>query len=126
MVEVTRRALIGTALIGAAGTAVGSETPCAAQNWPQWARGIEGQRKADLGDGTFLNPIVSGDHPDPSILKDGADYYRTFSTFDGYPGLVIGESRDLVNWIPVIAALRTPIGSVWAPELVKHHGRFYL
>ena len=30
------------------------------------------------------------------------------------------------NWQPVIAALRTPIGSVWAPDLIKHHGRFYV
>ena len=51
-----------------------------------WARGIEGQRKADLGNGTFLNPIMAGDHPDPSILKDGDDYYMTFSSFDAYPG----------------------------------------
>ena len=33
----------------------------------KWRRGIENQRMADLGDGTFLNPILSGDHPDPSI-----------------------------------------------------------
>jgi hypothetical protein len=37
----------------------------------KWARGVEGQRKADLGDGTFLNPIRSGDRPDPSIVKVG-------------------------------------------------------
>ena len=71
---------------------------------PAWARGIEGQRKADLGDGTYLNPIMSGDHPDPSILKDGDDYYMTFSSFDAYPGLVIWHSRDLVNWQPVARA----------------------
>jgi hypothetical protein len=47
----------------------------------QWAQGIEGQRKADLGNGTYLNPIFPGDHPDPSILKDGRDYYIVFSTF---------------------------------------------
>jgi xylan 1,4-beta-xylosidase len=35
------------------------------------ARGIEGQRKADLGNGMFLNPILADDYPDPSILKDG-------------------------------------------------------
>jgi len=92
----------------------------------QWGRGFEGQRKADLGNGTFLNPIFSGDRPDPSILKDGEDYYVTFSTFDAYPGLTIWHSRDLVNWRPVTAALRTPIGSVWAPELVKHGGRYFL
>lgn len=91
----------------------------------QWGSGIEGQRRADLGDGTFLNPVFSGDHPDPSILVDGEDFYLTFSSFDAYPGIVIWHSRDLVNWTPVTAALTTPIGSVWAPELVKHQNRYY-
>ncbi len=91
-----------------------------------WARGIEGQRKADLGDGRFLNPIFAGDHPDPSILRDGDDYYMTFSSFDAYPGLVIWHSRDLVNWQAIGPALHTPIGSVWAPELCKHDGRYFL
>ncbi len=93
---------------------------------PAWAKGFDGQRKADLGDGRFLNPIMAGDHPDPSILKDGADYYMTFSTFDSYPGLVIWHSRDLVNWWPIGPALQKNIGSVWAPELCKHRGRYYL
>ncbi len=30
---------------------------------------------ADLGNGTYLNPLMHGEYPDPSILKDGADYY---------------------------------------------------
>ena len=34
------------------------------------ARGIEGQRMADQGNSTFLNPILAGDHPDPTILGD--------------------------------------------------------
>lgn len=92
----------------------------------QWARGIEGQRKADLGNGTFLNPIMSGDRPDPTILKDGSDYYMTFSSFDAYPGIVIWHSRDLVNWRPLTATLKTPIGSVWACDLAKHEGRYYI
>ncbi len=92
----------------------------------QSARGIEGQRKADLGNGTYLNPIIAGDHPDPSILEDGDDYYLTFSSFDSYPGIVIWKLRDLVNWQPVTAALISPIGSVWAPELIKHNRRFYV
>jgi xylan 1,4-beta-xylosidase len=97
-------------------------------NWSElrWARGIEGQRKADLGNGTFLNPIMSGDRPDPTILKDGADYYMTFSSFDAYPGIVIWHSQDLVNWRPLTATLKTPIGSVWACDLVKHDGRYYI
>ena len=91
----------------------------------RWAKGFEGQRRADLGNGRFLNPIFAGDHPDPSLVCDGEDYYLTFSTFDAYPGIVIWHSRDLVNWRPVTAALTKPIGSVWAPDLVKHGGRFY-
>jgi beta-xylosidase len=92
----------------------------------QWRRGAEGQRRADTGDGAFLNPIVSGDHPDPTIMRDGDLWYMTFSSFESYPGLVIWKSPDLVNWTPLVAALTTNIGSVWAPELLKHAGRFYL
>jgi len=113
---------LGAFLWGGAATA---ETR-AANPAPTWARGIEGQRKADLGNGTYLNPIMSGDHPDPSILKDGQDYYMTFSSFEAYPGLVIWHSRDLVNWTPVGPALTHYIGSVWAPELCKHNGRYFL
>jgi len=40
----------------------------------QWKRGIEHQRQGDLGNGTFLNPVLAGDRPDPSVLKDGEDY----------------------------------------------------
>ena len=64
--------------------------------------------------GTYVNPIVPGDHPDPTILKDGKDYYMTFSSFESYPGLIIWHSRDLVNWQPIGPALTRNIGSVWA------------
>lgn len=108
--------------------AQGSRATSSLDPWQdmRWATGIEGQRKADLGDGTFLNPVFAGDHPDPTLLVDGDDYYLTFSSFDAYPGLVIWHSLDLVNWSPVTAALQTPIGSVWAPELIKHNDRYFL
>ncbi len=92
----------------------------------RWAKGFEGQRRADLGDGRFLNPVFSGDRPDPTVLRDGDTFYMTFSSFDSYPGLIIWKSTDLVNWLPVTAALTKFIGSVWAPELCKHDGRYYL
>lgn len=92
----------------------------------QWGRGIENQRRADLGDGRFLNPVFAGDHPDPSIIRVGDDYYCTFSSFDAYPGLAIWHSRDLVNWTIGAAALHRQIGSVWAPDLVFFNDRFYL
>lgn len=125
--DALRSAAVGTLLLGGGGVqAVPRRGDDQDRDWPGWARGVEGQRKADLGNGTFLNPIVAGDHPDPSILKDGDDYYMTFSTFEAYPGLVIWHSRDLVNWRPLLAALQKNIGSVWAPELCKHNGRYYL
>lgn len=122
MGPVSRRGALTGLAAGPALLAAGSAKAAPAA----WKAGFEGQRKADLGDGTFLNPIMAGDHPDPTILKDGADYYMTFSSFDAYPGLVIWRSRDLVNWTPVGPALKTPIGSVWAPELVKHEDRYFL
>lgn len=91
-----------------------------------WARGVEGQRQADLGNGYFLNPILAGDHADPSVLKDGDDYYLVHSSFESTPGLLIWHSRDLVNWEPVGPALRKYVGSVWAPDLVRHKGRYYV
>ena len=87
MNRLSRRNLFKTAIASAA---VAPSLPFAAATErtaprPQWRAGIEGQRKADLGDGTYLNPIVPGDHPDPTILKDGTDYYMTFSSFFSYP-----------------------------------------
>lgn len=111
-----------TRLLAQGSAASSSLDPFAAM---QWGKGFEGQRKADLGTDAFLNPVFAGDHPDPSLLCDGEDYYLTFSSFDAYPGITIWHSRDLVNWTPLTAALKTPIGSVWAPDLVKHDGRYY-
>jgi beta-xylosidase len=130
--KLTRRDAFAATLAGTAAaalpTAAAAAAPaCAPAAKPlQWRRGFDNQRVPDLGNGTFLNPLMSGDHPDPTILKDGRDYYMTFSTFDSYPGLVIWHSRDLVNWRPVTAALTKNIGSVWAPELIKHKGRYFL
>ena len=117
---------LGALLFGAPAAAEAAIKPVTAKTPVTWAKGIEGQRKADLGNGAFLNPVMAGDHPDPSILKDGDDYYMTFSTFDAYPGLIIWHSKDLVNWQPIGPALTRNIGSVWAPELCKHKGCYFL
>ena len=76
--------------------------------------------------GKFLNPVFAGDYPDPSILRDGEEYYMVHSSFEYYPGLQIWHSADLVNWKPLTTALHKYVGSVWAPELVRHKNRFYI
>ncbi len=131
MTRTSRRNILKAALIGAGAAQIPAEASdakpasCPAPA-PRYATGIEGQRKADLGNGTYLNPIVPGDHPDPTVLKDGDNYYMTFSSFYSYPGVVICHSRDLVNWTPIGPALTKPIGSVWAMDLIKYNGRYFI
>ena len=120
------------ALLSATGTraqdgiAAASQEAACGQPLAEWPRGIEGQRRADLGDGRFLNPILAGDYPDPSVLKDGDDYYLTHSSFDAAPGLLIWHSRDLVNWRPLSPALRKPLGTGFAVDIAKHDGRYFI
>lgn len=78
------------------------------------------------GDGYFLNPIFAGDYPDPSLLRDGNNYYMVHSSFEYYPGLLIWHSKDLINWKPISNALHKYVGSVWAPDLVKYKNKFYI
>lgn len=47
---------------------------------------------------SYLNPIITGMNPDPSICRAGDDYYLVTSTFEYFPGLPIYRSKDLVNW----------------------------
>ncbi|HVZ29078.1 MAG TPA: family 43 glycosylhydrolase [Asticcacaulis sp.] len=122
--DVFKTLLATSAAAGAVSAPLSAEASAPAG--PKWGRGIEGQRKADLGNGTYLNPIIAGDHPDPTILKDGGDYYMTFSSFFAYPGLVVWHSTDLVNWAPVGPALFKPLGTIWAVDLCKHNGRYFI
>lgn len=44
------------------------------------------------------NPILTGMHPDPSLIRVGNDYYIAVSTFEWFPGVEIYHSQNLVNW----------------------------
>jgi len=134
--KTTRRGFIGLAIpaastiplltVGAAGQILSKDSGTRGEVTAPTPGGIEGQRQPDLGNGQFLNPVLPGDHPDPSVLKDGDDYYLSYSSFDYYPGIIIWHSRDLVNWSPIGPALKTNIGSIWALDLVKHNGRYFI
>ncbi|TDD99521.1 glycoside hydrolase family 43 protein [Flavobacterium cellulosilyticum] len=49
-------------------------------------------------DDEYLNPILAGFYPDPSICSANGKYYLITSSFVYFPGLPIFESVDLVNW----------------------------
>lgn len=75
---------------------------------------------------TYTNPIFGGDYPDPTIMREGNDYYMTHSAFDYQPGLTVFHSTDLIHWQPISYALKTYLGSVWAPDISKYKDRYYI
>jgi len=54
--------------------------------------------QSDNGDGTFTNPPLYADYPDPDIIRVGDDFYFSSTTFVNVPGVTILHSKDLVNW----------------------------
>lgn len=70
--------------------------------------------------------LLPGDYPDPAILRDGNDYYMTHSPFCYMPGFLIWHSTDLRHWEPLMRALPQTNGDLWAPDLVKCNGRYYI
>lgn len=70
--------------------------------------------------------VLRGDFPDPTIVRDGKWYYMTHSAFDYVPGLTVMKSKDLKTWQPIGSALQKYIGSIWAPDICKYKGRYYI
>jgi xylan 1,4-beta-xylosidase len=129
----SRRDLLKGTVTGAIGLAAApalaassSAHPTSTGGVPTWRRGAEYQRLADLGNGTFLNPVLPGDYADPTVLRDGDEYFMTNTSHDAVPGIVLWRSADLVNWSPVGPILQRPIGTVWAMDLIKHRERYFL
>lgn len=75
---------------------------------------------------TYENPVLNGDYPDPAVIRVEDTYYLTVSTGKQYPGLTIYASKNLVDWQICCHPLKGFAGDVWAPDLVRHDGRFYL
>ena len=53
---------------------------------------------SDNGDGTYTNPVIAADYPDPDVIKVGDTYYFVSTTMFVFPGVTILKSKDLVNW----------------------------
>ena len=84
----------------------------------------------------FVNPIVSGYAPDPSLTQVGKDYYLVTSSFAHFPGLPIYHSTDLVNWSQIGNAIDRPgqldfrglqvSDGMMAPDISYHDGIYYI
>lgn len=87
-------------------------------------------------DETYINPVIPGFNPDPSIIRVRKDYFLTTSTFEYFPGAPIYHSRDLIQWDLIGHALTRksqldikapePGGGVWAVTLRYHDEWFYI
>jgi beta-xylosidase len=96
--------------------------------------------RSDSGQGTYHNPPLYADYPDPDIIRVGEDFYFASTTFVNAPGLTILHSRDLVNWDIAGHVMPKLTGNpkydladggdyrhgVYAPSLRRHGGRFYI
>ncbi len=95
---------------------------------------------ADNGDGTFKNPILWGDWPDPDVIRVKDYFYMVSTSMHYVPGSPILKSRDLVNWEMAGYALNryneNPkfdmqggtmyLNGSWANTIKYHNGLFYV
>ena len=96
---------------------------------------------SDNGDGTYTNPVINADYPDPDIIRVGKDYYMVSSSFVGMPGIPICHSTDLINWEIIGHAYdsitfrpqyrmeneKTAYSRLcWAPTIRYYEGTYYI
>lgn len=76
------------------------------------------------------NPIIPGDHPDPTIIRVGNTYWTASTSGDWAPEFPLYRSSDLRHWTASGAVFPEPpnwaSGSFWAPELVNDRGHILL
>lgn len=80
---------------------------------------------------TYLNPVIPGDHPDPTLTKVGKYFYTSGSSFNPTPKIY--RSTDLVHWEviaqPVSAAWSeygdSPGGGIWGGHMVFYKGKYW-
>lgn len=88
-------------------------------------------------DNMYQNPILTGMHPDPSIICVGEDFYMVNSSFIFFPCIPVSHSRDLIHWEVIGHAVTNPEWArnlntleggrgYWAPDISYYEGRFYI
>ena len=77
----------------------------------------------------FMNPVIRGDMPDPSIIRIDDTYYATGTSSEWAPFYPVFTSKDMVNWKQAGHIFsKQPSwtsNSFWAPELFYHNSKVY-
>jgi xylan 1,4-beta-xylosidase len=84
---------------------------------------------------TYVNPVLPGDHPDPTLLKVGDDFYHCGSSFHFTPYLPVYHSKDLVHW-ELISRIVYPSGAgmvsdkpsagIWQGAITYFYGSYWI
>jgi beta-xylosidase len=94
----------------------------------------------DNGNGTYTNPLMWGDWPDPDVIRVGDMFYFISTSMHYVPGCPIAESKDLVNWkmagYAILRYTEDPrydmrggamyLNGSWAATIRYHKGIFYV
>src|SRR4051794_36180322 len=79
---------------------------------------------------SYENPVIPGDHPDPSVIRVGKDYWATATSSEWGPQFPLLHSTDLVNWETVGSVFshrpEWATANFWAPEISEYKGRYYV
>jgi beta-xylosidase len=77
----------------------------------------------------FVNPVISGDLADPTLLRIGETYYAAGTSSEWAPFYPLYSSTDLVNWTQMGHIFEDKpewtVSSFWAPELFYHNNKVY-
>ncbi len=72
--------------------------------------------------------VLPGDHPDPTVIRVGKEYWASNTSAEWAPVFPLLHSPDLVHWQQLGAVFQEPppwaSGNFWAPELVNDNGKF--
>jgi beta-xylosidase len=135
-----RVAALAAAAVLVAGCATGT-TPSPASagaSGPATAPGVSGSvapsgsasASGSATAGTFSNPVIKRDFPDPFVLRVGDTYYAYATTDGAGKHLQMERSKDLVTWeelgdpLPKLPTWST--GDTWAPEVSKTSAGYVL
>lgn len=92
------------------------------------------------GNGTFTNPLLWGDWPDPDVIRVGDEFYMVSTSMHYVPGCPILKSKNLVDWEMAGYAVERYdedprydlqggslyLNGSWACSIRHHNGRFYV
>lgn len=84
----------------------------------------------------YINPIIRGFYPDPSVCRDDNYFYLVCSSFQFFPALPLFKSRDMIHWEQIghcitrksqldLSGCGASQG-LFAPTIRYNKGRFYV